>query len=216
MSDYTQQLRSLMQKAGFTSFQALSRQAKVSRRQLTHLRQGQIQQLSLETLLNLAQTLQVSLEDLLVMFAEPVPVVKFSAKEPASNAAIATLQQEYQRLQTQLQQQQQLLWQEFQAATLQSLESLLLQWPTAAYAAENNPQAPAVKLLPLLRPIQQLLQEWQIETIGPVGTEVDYDPQCHQLIGGTAEPGDRVKIRYVGYRQGEKLLYRAKVSQSQG
>jgi hypothetical protein len=29
---------------------------------------------------------------------------------------------------------------------------------------------------------------------------------------GNAQPGDFVKVRYVGYRQGEKLLHRAKVS----
>lgn len=209
-----------MQEAGLTSFQALCQQAKVSRRQLTRLRQGQIQQLSLETLLKLASVLQVSLADLVALFADPGPGVEFRAlKTPASNethasnTAIANLQQECQRLQIQLQQQQQLLWSEFQTETLQTLESLLLQWPTAAYAAQKNPQAPAVKLLPLLRPLQQLLEAWQIESIGPVGGEVDYDLQYHQLTAGTAEPGDRVKIRYVGYRQGEKLLYRAKVSQ---
>jgi hypothetical protein len=29
---------------------------------------------------------------------------------------------------------------------------------------------------------------------------------------GHAEVGDRVRVRYTGYWQGEKLLYRAKVS----
>jgi hypothetical protein len=34
----------------------------------------------------------------------------------------------------------------------------------------------------------------------------------HQLLEGTAQPGDLVKVRYTGYRQGDKLLYRVKVS----
>ena len=49
---------------------------------------------------------------------------------------------------------------------------------------------------------------------GTVGEVVPYDPQFHQLLegGGNAETGDPVIIRYVGYLQGDKLLYRAKVS----
>ena len=122
------------------------------------------------------------------------------------------LQHEYDRLQQQLVQQRQDLWQEFQQSSVQVLESLLLQLPTAAYAAQQNPQAPAVKLLPLLRPLDQLLQAWGIEPIATVGADVSYDPQQHQLMAGVAQPGDSVKVRYTGYRQGNRLLYRAKVS----
>jgi molecular chaperone GrpE (heat shock protein) len=56
------------------------------------------------------------------------------------------------------------------------------------------------------------LQHWGIESIAPVGAELPYNPQQHQLIEGTAEAGQSVKVRYTGYRQGDKLLYRAKVS----
>ena len=45
-----------------------------------------------------------------------------------------------------------------------------------------------------------------------MGAEVAYNPQMHELIEGTAEPGATVRVRYTGYVQGEKLLYRAKVS----
>ena len=51
-----------------------------------------------------------------------------------------------------------------------------------------------------------------MEAIAPVGAEVAYDPQLHQPLEGTAQPGEKVKVRYTGYRQGDKLLYRAKVS----
>jgi molecular chaperone GrpE (heat shock protein) len=108
--------------------------------------------------------------------------------------------------------QRQELCQEFQQASLQVIESWLLQWPTAAHKARENPQLAAVKLLPLVRPIQQLLQQWGVEAIAPVGAGIPYDPQLHQLLEGTAQPGETVKVRYTGYRQGEKLLYRAKVS----
>jgi molecular chaperone GrpE (heat shock protein) len=126
-----------------------------------------------------------------------------------------TLNQEYQRLQKQLQDQQAQLWQEYQRSTVQALESLLLQWPTAAYAARQHPEAPAMKILPLLRPLETLLDVWGIVLIGEVGAEIAFDPQWHQLMPGgesTATKGDKVTVRYVGYRQGETLLYRAKVS----
>ncbi len=45
-----------------------------------------------------------------------------------------------------------------------------------------------------------------------VGTELPYDSRQHQLMGGTANPGDLVRVRYAGYKQGDRLLYRAKVS----
>jgi len=56
------------------------------------------------------------------------------------------------------------------------------------------------------------LEHWGVESIAPVGAQIPYNPQQHQLMEGTAEPGEPVKVRYTGYRQGDKLLYRAKVS----
>lgn len=122
------------------------------------------------------------------------------------------LQQEYQRLQAQFEQQKTELLQDFQQTSLQILESWLLQFPTAAHAVQQNPQVSASRLLPLIRPVEQLVASWGIEMLEPVGTEVAYDPQFHQLMEGEAQAGDRVRIRYPGYRQGEKLLYRARVS----
>jgi molecular chaperone GrpE (heat shock protein) len=51
-----------------------------------------------------------------------------------------------------------------------------------------------------------------VEAIAPVGAEIPYDPQLHQLMEGNPQLGEIVKVRYTGYRQGDKLLYRAKVS----
>jgi molecular chaperone GrpE (heat shock protein) len=176
-------------------------------------------------LLKLGQALQISIADLVDLF-EPSPNIEAASEtadhiQPAQEAehsvqqhqqALTDLQQEYARLQEILAQQRAALWQEFQQSSLQTLESLLLQLPTAAHAAQQNPQVPAVKLLPLLRPFDDLLQAWGVEAIAQVGTEIPYDPQQHQLMEGTAQVGDRVRVRYTGYRQNEKLLYRAKVS----
>jgi molecular chaperone GrpE (heat shock protein) len=237
-SDYTPQLKQLMHPVGFHSFAALARATGVSRTDINRLRRGQILELRLEKVLQLTQALEVPLEELVTTFSSiiPVAVLKPSQQEKADlpppapvqtksqstaqeysqlQQTLDTLNQEYQRLQRQLQDHQAQLWQEHQRFTVQALESLLLQWPTAAYAARQHPEAPAVKILPLLRPLEALLDAWGIVPIGEVGAEITFDPQWHQLMpggGSTTTQGDRVKVRYVGYRQGETLLYRAKVS----
>ncbi len=215
--DYTQLLQQLMQRLGFSSYKQLCRSAGVSEKQLRRLRVGEASQLRGETLLKLSQALQVSVSELLTRFSSLradncVPPVDTSQVEKGEAASLATLRQEYQRLQQELEKQRETLMQEFQQSSLQVLESWLVQWPTAAYAAQQNQQLPAVRLLPLLRPVEQLLQEWGVEAIASVGSELPYDPQWHQLMEGIAQPGDLVKVRYTGYRIGDKLLYRAKVS----
>jgi molecular chaperone GrpE (heat shock protein) len=217
--DYTHQLRQSMQRVGVPTFKQLSHQAGVSPSQIRRLRQGAALQMQLQTLLKIGQTLQISLTELLTTFGEvnlsdkSLVDQKNSELTPNSiDSKLQTLQQEYQRLQAQLERQRESLTQEFQQNSLQVLESWMLQWPTVARAVEQNPDLPATKLLKLVRPIEQLLQQWGVEAIALVGSEIPYDPQLHQLMSGTAQTGETVQVRYAGYRQGDKLLYRAKVS----
>lgn len=202
--NFTHLLRELMQQVGVSSYKQLSHLSGVSEKQLRHLRQGHVSQMRVETLLKLAQALHVSASELLKKFTTP------DVEE--SPETITTFKQEYQRLQQQMAQEREVLLQEFQQSSLQVLESWLIQWPTAAYKAQQNQQLPAVRLLPLVRPMEQLVEEWGVKAIAPVGTELPYDPQCHQLMEGTAQPGELVQVRYTGYRLGSKLLHRAKVS----
>ncbi len=201
--NYTSQLHDLMRSRGVSTFRELSQKAGISENQIRRLRQGQIGQMRLEPLQKLSQALQVSMTDLLTTFLAP---------KEAPTSSTASLQHEYQRLQSQLVQQRADLWQEFQQTSLQTLEPWLLQWSAAAYAAQQNPQLSAAKLLPLMRPIEQLLQQWGIAAIGVVGSEIPYDPHRHQLMSGTAEPGAFVRVRYAGYQQHDRLLHRVKVS----
>lgn len=203
--DYSPQLQNLMQQAGFYSLQQLSQKAGVSELQLIRLQRGLALQTRVEILLKISQGLNISLTELLATFA-PESVATADTPTPES------LQQEYKRLQTQMEQQRESLSEEFQRASLQMIESWLLQWPTAATRAQENPQLAAVKLLPLLRPVQQLIEQWGVEAIAPVGAEVSYDPQWHQLLEGGVAPGETVVVRYTGYRYQGQLLYRAKVS----
>ena len=207
--DFTQSLQKLMQGLGVSSYKALAKTAGVSDRQLLRLRRGELNRMRVDVLLKLSQALQVSLTELVVTFS---PATEQPTRQEESTPAVAQLKKEYERLQAQLDTQRQELWLEFQQSSLQVIESWLLQWPTAAQKARENPQLAAVKLLPLVRPIEQLLQKWEVEAIAPVGAEVAYDPQLHQLLEGIAQPGEKVKVRYTGYHQGDKLLYRAKVS----
>jgi transcriptional regulator with XRE-family HTH domain len=206
-SDYTPQLQQQMQQVGITHFKQLSEVTGVSERQILRLRRGEITQMRLEVLLKLAQGLKMPLTELVQGFSpETIPVDKTPSPETA------TLQGEYLRLQDQLTQQQEELLQKFQAESLETLESWLVYWSAAAAAAKRNPDLRAVRLVPLVKPVEQLLVSWGVAAIGVVGEEVVYNPQFHQLIEGTANPGELVMVRNAGYQQGDKLLHRAKVS----
>ncbi|MEH2078020.1 MAG: nucleotide exchange factor GrpE [Nostoc sp.] len=211
--DFTQKLQGLMQRVDISSFKALSRAAGVSEYQISRLRQGKLEQMRVEVLLKLSLILQMPLNELVVTFSTGELLQDKTASIQELLQEIADLKKEYQRSQLQLEQQREILVQEFQQSTLQLLESLLLQWPTAAQKAQENPQLAAVKIVPLVqKPLEKLLQAWGVEAIAPVGAELPYDPQLHQLMEGTSQSGETVKVRYTGYLQGEKLLHRAKVS----
>jgi molecular chaperone GrpE (heat shock protein) len=214
MTNETEKLQNLMQRVNIPSFKALSRDAGVSERQILRLRQGKIAQMRVDVLLKLSQVFQISLSELIETFSPRKTQQNLNSPVAVtSQQEIAQLKTEYQRSQQQLEQQREILKQEFQQSSLQLLESLLLQWPTAAQKAQENPQLAAIKIVPLVqKPLERLLHDWGIEVIAPVGAEIPYNPQMHQLIAGTAQPGATVKVRYTGYIQGEKLLYRAKVS----
>ncbi len=227
-----QKLQQLMKSVGITSLQELSSRSGVSQWQLNRLQHGLIPKMSVDIVLKLAQTLQVSIYDLLNDFSTdlPIPVVQAPQLIREDSAALANLKAEYQKLQQQMatqretftqeverlqkimEQQRETLNREFQRASLEILESWLLQWPTAAVAAQKNPKLAAIKLLPLIKPVATLLKQWGVEAIAAVGEHLSYNPQYHELMNGTAEIGSPVVVRYVGYRQGDNLLYRAKVS----
>lgn len=200
--DRTPQLCQFMQRAGVSSFAALSRRAGVSEFQVRSLRRGKVAQMRLETLLKLAEALEISLGELLAAFAG------MEAKGETS----VEIRAEFDRLQAQLANQREELIREFQQESLDILESWMLNWSRAAYLATQNPELAAVKLLPLVKPVEKLLQHWGVEAIAQVGARVPYDPQQHQLYKGNVESGQAVTVSHAGYRQGDRLLFRAKVT----
>lgn len=99
----------------------------------------------------------------------------------------------------------------FEQDALHRLEPWLLNWPRAAWSAQQRSDLPAERLLPLLQPLEQLLKDWQVETLGAIGQELDFDPSWQLLRDGQAEPGDRVVIWRPGYRWRDRLIQRAEV-----
>jgi DNA-binding Xre family transcriptional regulator len=199
----TIELQQLMQAAGINSFQELYRSAGTSAHTINKIRAGKLGTLRWQTILNISNSLRISAIELIEIFGD--------GEIASTDRKIATLKQEYAHIQQQLQQQKETLLTEFQHQSLQVLESFLTYFPTAKHAAINNPNFPATKLFPLVGSIDRLIAQWGVTTIGSVGAEIPYDPQYHQLIEGTANPGELVMVRYVGYQQGDKLLFRAKV-----
>jgi molecular chaperone GrpE (heat shock protein) len=200
MSDvnYTERLQKLMGNVEIGNFNTLCDVAGISRRQLLKIRKGEIKQVKFETLINLSQALNISLELLIREFLD------LKAESEIADSLYSSADSR---------QLEEINQQKFQQSCLEILESLLLQFPTAAHKARENPQLAAINILPLVeKPLQRLLQAWGIEAIAQVGEEVIYNPQLHQAMEGNIQPNQVVKVRYVGYQQQGKLLYRAKVS----
>lgn len=208
MDDRTEILRQLMKLVGISSFQILSDRTGISRRAIDTLRKRNAATLRYADLAKLAEVLQIEVTEVIDKF------ISDSTNQESPSLAIAALREEYQRLLQKLEHQKFELRSQFERETIQQLESLILQLPSAAYAAQQNPNMLAKNILPLLRPLDALLQKWGITAIGSVGKEVNFDSQKHQLMEGSDEikEGDIAIVRYVGYMQGEKLLYRARVS----
>lgn len=196
--DQTPALQALMQKREIPSFKELSRRSGISEKQLRRLRRGEGAKLPLETFVKLAEALQVPVEEILAQFA---------GFEDTS----ASLRQEYQRLQEQINEQRQELTLEFQQESVSILESWLKNWSLVKYKVQGKAAIEPMTLIRLVQPVEKLIAHWGIEGLGEVGEEVIYDPQWHQLKKGEAEKGDRVKINRIGYRHQGKLLYRAEV-----
>ncbi|MGB7487933.1 MAG: helix-turn-helix transcriptional regulator, partial [Phormidesmis sp.] len=193
MPTETQALRALMQAANIPTYRALLDKAGISRWQLRQLRSGNIQTMRLGTLTQLATALNTSLPALLQTFLPAnFPSVKSSSAAIPSTACSPAAQ--------------------LQSDALQTLETWLVQWPTIAKRAKEKGDAlPAAKILPFVRPVETLMQEWDIAPIATLDEQIPYDPQYHQLTKGMASPGDLVQVTHTGQTQAGKLLHRAKV-----
>ena len=205
----SQALRQLMTGSDIPTFKALSLRSQVSIGAIKRLQQGHILTMQVQTVRKIAGVFEISVDDLVrSLTTESIAI-------PQPNASNSELQQEYDRLAQTLNHQETNLREVFQYEALQTLEPWLIQWSAAAHAAQTNPQLTASKLLPLLTPIDRLLVEWGVSAIGTIGEECDYDSALHQGMNADCQLGDRVRVRFLGYRYqnstGNHVLHRAKV-----
>jgi molecular chaperone GrpE (heat shock protein) len=131
----------------------------------------------------------------------------------AQHALVAELRQAYARLEqagaTHVEQARQ----DLRLALYQVLEPLLTQLPLVRHATAEGREVAAADVLALLGPLDRAVAELGLVAIGQVGEEVPFDPQVHQVARGRMpEPGEPAAIRHVGYRLGEQILRRARVS----
>ncbi len=175
-----------MQAANIKSYRALADKAGVSRWQIQQLRTGNIEKMRVEALAKISAALQIQITDLLEQFSNTLT----QSPHPPSPVPHPPISQ---------------------AHALQTLETWLTQWPTIAKRAQTHPDLAAAKLLPFIRPVEQLMREWNVESIATVDEQIPYDPIWHQLTKGSAEPGELVQVTHTGQTHHGKLLHRAKV-----
>lgn len=200
MTDTHRILHDLMNQAQIRDYLEFSRKSRVSELQFYRLEHNLLDNIPLGVLKKIAKALNISVTTLIDHLSSSFDLLHHHSQE---NLTINN------------QELTDNLIAEYQQETISILESLLLQLPTVIHVVNNNPELPASRILPLLQPLNQLLSTWEIEPIGKVGDMLDYNPQEHELIENSdvnPEEIKQVEIRYVGYRQRDKLLYRAKVS----
>ncbi len=104
--------------------------------------------------------------------------------------------------------------QKIQEECFEQLQSLLTNYPTAKMMVKFKPELAAKNVIALLKPLDNLLSYWQINTIGKPWQKVNFNPQLHQADCDEINEGDLVYIRFVGYSQQttNHVLVKAKVS----
>lgn len=193
---------------GMTSFASLQSKSGLTYSRLRKVRRGELASLQLQELIQLAQALDWTLEELLQNFG----VVNISSSKQLLE--LNAIRHECLRLREELQQQREELTTEFQHSTFERLQSLLANYPTVRQLIKMKPDLPAKNLISLFTSLDNLIGNWGYESIGQVWEQVPYNPQIHQPDAGDIEVGELVYIRFVGYRDGEHILCPAKVSRT--
>jgi exonuclease VII large subunit len=127
---------------------------------------------------------------------------------------VEALKQQCLRLRDQLETQAQQSVADTQQQAFEQVQTLLTQYPSVQKMAELKPDLPARNLVALLSGLENLLKFWGYTPIGNVWEQVTYDPQLHQGDGADLQPQEPVYVRFVGYRQGERILVPARVSRT--
>ncbi len=197
-------LRDRLSELGLCSWKALQQKSGLTSHSLRQVRRGQVGHLKLSQLQQLALALDWSLEELM----HKLEISSIDIKESEQ------LRQQCLRLRDELQQQTVQLRTDERDSTFEQLQTLLTNYPTARMMSESKPDLPAKNLVALFTPLENLLKSWGYQTIGKPWEPVPYNPQLHQPDATDIAEGETVYIRFVGYREGDRILCPAKVSRN--
>lgn len=137
-----------------------------------------------------------------------------SVTSPDTEQKIKDLELQCQRLREELKQQSQQLQSDFQNETFTQLQTLLSNYPTVKKMALAKPDLPAKNLVSLFTSLDNLITSWGYTAIGETWEQVNYNPQLHQADSDDIQERELVYIRFIGYQDGDKVLYPAKVSRT--
>ncbi|MFN4875161.1 MAG: nucleotide exchange factor GrpE [Aphanizomenon sp.] len=137
-----------------------------------------------------------------------------SVTSPDTEQKIRDLEIQCQRLREELKQQSQQLKTDFQNETFTQLQTLLSNYPTVKKMALAKPELPAKNLISLFTSLDNLITNWNYTVIGETWEQVNYNPQLHQADSDDIQEGELVYIRFIGYQNGDTILYPAKVSRT--
>ena len=98
--------------------------------------------------------------------------------------------------------------------SFECLQSLLTNYPSMIKMAQAKPDLPVKNIVPMFTPLDNVLKQWGYDAIGQPWESVSYNPQLHQADVSDITVGETVYVRFVGYRQGDRILCPAKVSRS--
>lgn len=214
---YDALLGSRMKALGLMHWKQLAQKAGISTLRLRQIRSGSVGHIPWGELRQLALALNWSMGELEQKLGlEPLPTPsEISPVVGQSNSELETrLREQCQRLREELETQKSQLWEHFCQSTFEELQTLLTNYPTAAEMARIKPDLPAKNLTALFATLDNLLENWGYEPIGQPWESVAYNPQFHQGDCDDMQPGEVVYIRFVGYRQGDRILSPAKVSRT--
>lgn len=223
--NYDELLQVRMNSVGIPTWKALQEKSGLGRTTLRQVRSGKLMQLQLSQLNQLATALNWNIEELLQNFGiegirssneqpDDPAVIPLTNANASNQPEIEELRQECLRLREQLQQQNVELTTEFKESTFKQIQTLLTNYPSLRPMVQVKPELPAKNIISLLTPLDNLLSTWGYELIGQAWEQVEYNPQLHQPDNSDIQPGELIYVRFVGYRQGERILVPAKVSRT--
>ncbi len=96
---------------------------------------------------------------------------------------------------------------------LKHLAPLVAQADAMKHFQDSGRAITAEDALAIVARIEAAIAEEGVERIGAAGEETAFDSRRHQrLSGGDVRDGDPVEVRFIGFRQGERILAKALVS----